>query len=24
MATCTVCYRIKRLRVMRDWLDGEP
>lgn len=23
MATCFVCYRIKRLRVMLSWLDGE-
>jgi hypothetical protein len=23
MATCTVCYRIKRLRVLREWLEGD-
>lgn len=23
MATCFICYRVKRLRVMLAWLDGE-
>lgn len=23
MATCFMCYRIKRLRVMLGWLDGD-
>lgn len=23
MATCFMCYRIKRLRLMLAWLDGE-